>query len=726
MERLGFGDFTIWTSSITNEVSAEIESIPDVGSMNIQSLVYAGYEVNGQYSDDEGQLLTYDESVPYRFINADGEIIQTPEIKSGYVYISPAMASSYDVEIGEPIQFEISRSNGIKSLTVAGYFADGFMGSSMIDMKSFLISETDMEDVISIINNASASDVLGKQGNMIHIKKSAESKLSDAAFYSEIQENTQIPLYTEFTYQKASILNYMLLLQNILAGFLLIFSVVLFTFSLVMISHNISGMLAQQEKNIAILKMMGLQGDGIRNVYLLLYGVLALFAIIFGMIPSGLLASQIAKSMVSSTGFMIQIKMPVLHEAAILLFILLILYIFLWIRTKKVLSIAPIQALHHTTDQVKGNQSKLRKRTLVVDLALREVLSGWKKYISVVMISALLVLFLSVVGKMGTWLGPNGEGLMNSFSVAEHDLGVQPFNNSVPMDEIERVINWYSPIEDTYELAMESVTLNGHEYTANVLDEVEWFHVIEGNVCDGNSILITDTVASEQDISIGDSVVIAADGRMESYIVSGIYQCANGMGSNIGMSKAGYSKIGDITGYIWCKHYILQDGSVRDYAMKYLQEHYQGIDVHTNSWSGLAGIVQVMHLLIIILYLISAFFILVATALVTSKLIQSETGNMEIYRSMGLSAEKIRISFSLRFVLINILGVMIGLVVSQFIGNRMIGQVFLMFGIGEFSSTFSVLGMIAPGIIVPVIFFLFAWVFSYKISKISITDLMGN
>lgn len=418
--------------------------------------------------------------------------------------------------------------------------------------------------------------------------------------------------------------------------------------------------------------------------------------------------------------------MPILYEVAILLLILLILSIFLLIRTKKVLSIAPIQALHNTVDYGIGNHSKLQKRTLVVDLTVREVLSRWKKYISIVIISALLVLFLSVVGQMGTWLGPNGEGLMNSFSVAEHDLGVQPFNNSVPMDEIERIINWYSPIEDTYELAMESVTLNGHEYTANVLDDTEWFHVTEGNVCDENGILITETVASEENLCLGDSVVIAADGRMESFVVSGIYQCANGMGSNIGMSKAGYSKIGDITGYIWCKHYILQDGLVRDYAMKYLQENYQGIDVHTNSWSGLAGIVQVMHLLIIVLYMISALFILVATALITSKLIQAETDNMAIYRSMGLSTEKIRISFSLRFVLLNMIGVMIGLFISQLLGDLMIGRIFQMFGIGEFSASFSVLGIIAPGMIVPVIFFLFAWLFSCKIAKISIINLMES
>ena len=34
-----------------------------------QPLIFSGYEVNGRYSDNEGQLLCPDGSVPYRFID---------------------------------------------------------------------------------------------------------------------------------------------------------------------------------------------------------------------------------------------------------------------------------------------------------------------------------------------------------------------------------------------------------------------------------------------------------------------------------------------------------------------------------------------------------------------------------------------------------------------------------------------------------------------------------
>ena len=549
--------------------------------------------------------------------------------------------------------------------------------------------------------------------------------LSDLDFHRQIYESTDISLYTEFTYRQESILNYMLLLQNILSGFLIAFSVVLLLICLIIIGHSLSVVVEQEKQDMAVLKTLGLSGSRLRGLYLTLYGGTVLAGLLLGLALAWEIAGLLAKAMVSSTGMLIELSFPTGAISVVLLGLLLMFTIFLFVRTRRILGIPPVQTMREAGDGIKIT-SALRKRFLSLDIALRELRSGKRKYIALCMIAVFLALFLSVIGRMGTWLGPNGEGLMNTFSVADHDLGVQPFNGSVPMDEIERIINWYSPIKETYELAMQSVTVNGQEYTANVLNDTKWFHVLSGDVCDGDSILITDTVASELALSIGDTVQVAANGRMENYKVSGIYQCANGMGSNIGMSLGGYSKIGDITGYIWCYHYILENGSVRDYAMAYLQENYKGIDIHTNSWSGLSGIVFVMHILIVIIYLVAALFILVSVALTANKLLQSETGKMAIYKSLGMSSDRLRFSFALRFLIVVIIGTGIGICLSAFCADSAIGSIFKMFGIGEFNSGFSVLGTILPMAAIPLLFFGFALAFSSKLKRVSIINLISQ
>lgn len=249
---------------------------------------------------------------------------------------------------------------------------------------------------------------------------------------------------------------------------------------------------------------------------------------------------------------------------------------------------------------------------------------------------------------------------------------------------------------------------------------------MEGELPDGGSILITETVANELELGLGDTVRVAANGRAEEYGISGIYQCANGMGSNIGMSMEGYSKIGDITGFIWCYHYVLEDGTVRDYAMDYLQEHYRGIDVHTNSWSGLDGIVAMMHGLIGAIYLVAALFILISVALSTEKLLVYEAGTMAVYKSMGLSTKKLRRSFAFRFLIVSVVGTVCGLLVSAFMADRAVGMILKNFGIGQFRSGFSILGNILPLLILPMLFFIFAWAFSAKLKQVSIIKLING
>lgn len=725
MYRLGFGDFTVWTENQPESLIEEIAGLSDVESITEQPLIFAGYEVGGDYSDNEGQLIVFDGTVPYHFISEDGTSAAAPEIRQGTVYISPAMTSSFDVKAGDTIRFELARSHGIYELTVAGYFADAFMGSSMIDMKSFLISETDRNEMLSVIESAGTNDALGRRGAMLHITQREDSALTAMEFQRLIQEQTTVGRCTAFTYRQASILSYMLLLQNILSGFLIAFSAVLLAICLVVIGHNLSAVVEQEKQDMAILRTIGLNGSVLRGSYLLLYGGAALPGLLLGLCCAPSIAGWIAGGMVSSTGILVDIVFPSRLLLPLFLAIILLFAAFLFLKTRRVLSITPLQTIRKAVPQ-KRIKTAIRKRFLLFDLAVRELCSGSRRYAVLALIAALLTVFLSVIGRMGTWLGPNGEGLMNAFSVAEHDLGVQPFNSDVPMDEIERVIAWYSPIQETYELAMQSVTVNGLEYTANVLDDTDWFHVLRGKVCDGDEILITDTVASELELSVGDSVQVASGGRMENYTVSGVYQCANGMGSNIGMSIAGYSKIGDITGFIWCCHYVLKNGAVRDYAMKYLQENYRGIDVHTNSWSGLDGIVFVMHLLIVVIYLIAAGFILITVILSASKLLRAETGSMAVYKSMGLSTASLRVSFAIRFLLAVIPGTIIGLVLAGLWADTVIGVIFHMFGIGEFHSGFSLLGDFLPLLIIPALFFCFAFIFSARLKQISIVTLLSE
>ena len=133
-----------------------------------------------------------------------------------------------------------------------------------------------------------------------------------------------------------------------------------------------------------------------------------------------------------------------------------------------------------------------------------------------------------------------------------------------------------------------------------------------------------------------------------------------------------------------------------------------------------------MHALIAVIYLIAALFILVAVALTANKLLQSETGKMAIYKSMGLSSGRLRLSFALRFLIVVTIGTAAGICISWVFADSVVGSLFKMFGIGEFNSGFSVLGTILPLVAIPLLFSLFALAFSSKLKRISIVKLISE
>lgn len=106
--------------------------------------------------------------------------------------------------------------------------------------------------------------------------------------------------------------------------------------------------------------------------------------------------------------------------------------------------------------------------------------------------------------------------------------------------------------------------------------------------------------------------------------------------------------------------------------------------------------------------------------------LQTETGKMAIYKSMGLSSGRLRVSFALRFLIVVIIGTAIGICLSALCADSAIGGIFKMFGIGEFGIGFSVLGTVLPMVAIPLLFFGFAFAFSAKLKRVSIVNLISE
>ncbi|MCH1983452.1 ABC transporter permease [Ruminococcus sp. OA3] len=733
MERAGFGNLTAWVSGVPDmdALTENIESQDGIQKTEVQNLIFSEYEANGVESDSEGQLIPWtDREETYRFfqdgLSGYGEPPQA--IAAGTVYVSPSMVSVMGLETGDTITFPVARGGVDRQFTVAGYYEDPFMGSSIIGMKGFLISEEDYEAILQTAREA-GMDRRVRDGAMIHIfTDDSSNSVSDISRL--LNENTPISQYTEFIHGKEAILGFMSILQNAFCALLAAFVLVLLAAAMAVLGHSITGMLEQEYKNLGILKTLGLTGDRLIRLTLVQYSFSMAVGILIGMGTAFPAVRAVGRITLTTTGVLIPVDLPMFSCLAAFAVILLILMGFTVLKLRNILSVTPMTTIRGDTADVKwkpGRIFPMKAEALPLRLAVRQLLSGKIRYASAFLIAVLLVFSASLAGRMNDWLGPQGKGMMDAFNPADLDIGVQALGE-LEAGELEETVRSYTDITDEYLLAMPSVSVNGSNYTANVITEPERFHISKGETSRrADEVVLTETLSSDLGVTIGEKVTIRGDMRSGEFTVSGIYHCANDMGANIGMNREGYLTIGQDDPQIWCHHYFLADASVKAAITEALEGTYGGdVHVHENTWPGLFGIISAMHGLIAFMYGMIAVFILIVTVMTGSRILTAEQKDLGIYKAIGCSTRILRISFSLRFGIVAAIGALAGTILAAMLTNPVVSAVMRLAGISNFASQPTITNMVIPGMTVTLLFFGFSYLSAGRMKRPDMTILTAD
>lgn len=739
LERTEFGTLTAWVSDVPdlNTLVTSLKNQEGVENVEIQNLIYADYEGNGIESDSEGQLIPWQNSEPaYRFLKNDlsGYEKAPQEIKTDEIYLSPSMQSILHASIGDTIIFSIARNGMNRTFTVAGFFEDPVRGSSMIGMKGFLIAPSVYKEILINIEEEGA-DALARSGAMLHITADRDSHLTVSELSRRLNENTSLTQYTVFIHSKDTIHSFMSILQNAFCGLLAVFAAVLLGVVFIVLGHSISGIVEQEWKNLGILKTMGMTGKQLVQLQKKQYIISFFTGVFAGVILAVPVIKIVSRMMITTSGIRIPSEIPVVPVLLFVVILLCMNLIFINVRLKNIHKIAPLEAIRGEQTQKDGKKSvarniesfPVRAKGLFLFLAIRQVAAEKKRYAGACIVAVLLVFFASLTGRMNDWLQPDGQGMMDAFNPADLDLGIQ-VSGDLTQEEMEQVVLNYSKITDSYALAMPSVSVNGTSYTANVITDPGRFHISRGETCSKeNEVVLTETLADDLGVTIGDIVSIRGDTGTGEFTVSGIYHCANDMGANLGMSREGYLSIGSDDPRLWCHHYFLEDSSQKQVITEILENTCGGdVHVHENSWPGLFGIIRAMHLLIVFMYAMSAIFIGIVTVMTGNKILAMEQKDMGIYKALGCPVEKLRTMFALRFGIVAVLGAVLGTILAGFLTDPLVAAVMRLAGISNFSSSPSLITILVPGCVVAVMFFVFAYLASRRLKKEDMSALTAE
>lgn len=734
IRRAGFGTLTAWVSGVEDieRLTAQMEAVEGVARTEVQPVIFSNYTIRGQESDSEGQLILWDPAQGrYRFFAADlsGYAAAPARIEPGTVYVSPSLCSMFGLELGDAVTFSVARNGGTVSLTVAGFYEDPFMGSSMIGMKGFLVSEADFDELTAQISDAGI-DALARSGAMLHVFRADESAQTTAELNAALHAQTDLTRYTEFVHSADAIAGFMRILQDAFSGLFAAFVLVLLVVVLIVLSHSVGGVLEAERANLGILKSIGMRQRSLQLLQLLQYGTALVPALLLGFLLAAPLAGILMGMTLTTTGMLVPTAQPWGVSLLSLLALALVLAGFIWWKTNRIAQISPMEAIRQTGSAGAGFRRGLPAVTgkrLPRSLAIRQLLTRKRNYLSACLVALLLAFFASLVGRMDSWLGPDGKGMMDAFNPADHDIGVQMFGTATSDDALE-VLRQYTEVTDTYLLAMPGVAVEGIDYTANVISEPDRFHILAGRTCAGaDEIVVTEFVAADLGVSIGDTLTVSAALGASDYVVSGIYSCANDMGDTIGMSREGYLKIGQDSPALWCYHYFLADPSQKAAVTEALNQTFGGdVHVHENTWPGLFGIISAMRLLVLVQYGMVLLFILAVTAMTGARLLRQEQRDIGIYKALGCTDRMLRLSFALRFAVTAAIGAGLGSLLAAALTDPLVSAVMKLAGISNFASHPSVPELLLPGLVVTALFTAFSYLAARNIRRTDLTILISE
>lgn len=736
INRLGFGDVTSWLYGKREEADAlltQIESIDEVEKVGVQDILFVDYKVNErdttaggtgfalQYSDTEYEYNIYKDALT--------GIEENPKpLQRGEIYVPPCFTTLYDAKIGDMVEIEITGEEDVEIFTIKGYFEDPVSGSSMMGLKSMLINDEDWQRLLERFEEAGENAVTGG-GYAFHIfKKNGKGTVSE--LQRKLNEETDLGRFNSFTYQKTTITGFMLILQNIFSGLFLVFVLVLLVVAMLVLSHSIVSSIEQDYADMGILKAVGFTKGMLQVVKIGQYVLPILLGMTLGITVSVPVVSAINRITVPATGLMIPAALPVSLMAASLSVILLILTGFIFFKTAKIDKITPIRAIRGGIEDVYFKSRLMLpvgKRALQLQLAIRQLISGKRQYISAGLVTVLLVFFLSLTARIDAWLGPDGDGLMETFNSVPYDMGVQIIDHEVKPEGITDLILEDTKIVDSYGFLITRTELNGMNYMTNICDRPEYYNMMEGRAClYDNEVVVTEFAATALGVKTGDSVQVTCEGKSLDFIISGIYQCANDMGDNFGMSKSGYERFAIEGETEYFTYYRLEETEKKDEIVERLLDVYgDRIYVDDNIWSGTDSILFAMNAIGMLMYVVTVIFIFVVIIMTGSKILYREQKDLGIYKSLGFSSESLRLTFSLRFTVVAFVGAILGCICSAVFTDKIIGYFLKFAGISRFASKLTLVQMVLPAFGVVVLFTLFAYIAAGKIRKVELRNLIN-
>lgn len=498
----------------------------------------ASYEVNGGkkflyanfFSTEDGAAIA-----PFTLLEESDT-----KMENG-IYV-PYFFKNNGYKIGDEVKFEYNRE--IFVYQTAGYFETTWYGTSVNSVVTFYLPDDVYQDLYRQIGG----------GKLLSVRL---YNIADTeAFRQDFREETGLLIESagrnvtsiDSTFQEMQSVS--VIMPNVTASIMMGFSVIVFLIIFLVIRFRVYSYMEDNLKNIGIMEAIGNTSSQIRGMIILEYLFMTLTGGLAGVLASyGLI--QLLGSFIS--GFVgarwISRLYPLVNLFCLLLITLLVV-LTTGIYTRKIKKITPVIALRGgmASHSFRKNHFSFCKYNypLQFQLACKGMAANYKQYL---MVSAIL-LGVTTAAAFSMMLYSNMSGKDSAMYKA---IGMENSNVSVAMAAHQDLNSFrdellaMKEVRKTSTYAGTSCDVEGKNesfYVSDDFSKLETVMVYEGSFPNyDNEVVITGTMAKALNKTIGDTVEIGYLGVKARYLICGLTQTMNNLGSLGLLSESGIQRI---------------------------------------------------------------------------------------------------------------------------------------------------------------------------------------
>lgn len=718
-------------NNLSDELLADVENHEYVEKVNKYPSIGSNHAIYNGWKDNNGYFFReLPDNIKVYNNKANGFLKEKITINPGEIYLPLGSKDKIKCELGTNIEI-VFNDEISKTYKIAGFVEEPYQGASTIGWKQVFINSNDLIE----LQNEIGEERKNNHFYVLEIFKSNNCSLSSIKFQRQINLDTNIISMSIGSIYKDQSTNYATMIPEIVINIVIGFSILLFVIVIIVVSHNISTEIEMDYTTLGILKSQGFTKNKIRLLYLLQYIISIIAGILIGLlgaIPIEIIVSNVCKDI---TGILPNNGLSIGGILIYTLIVLAICMLVLYLKTVKISKISPVNAINGGNNDIYFTNrlnAPISKKGLALSLSFRQFTSSFKRYLSTILIAALLVFCMISTTLVSKCL--SSKETLRNMGVVEADITLvaKDRESFEGFEEIDRFVEKTGYMLEKNSVASIYTSIEGE----NVMCEViEFSKYISPSVLKGraplydNEIIVSKFVADELDLKVGDEATVTFGKTSNKYLITGIYQSGSDGGYVYAMSfDAAIRNGATINNYL--RYYVLNDRDkieevANQIADKFGDKYTITYDTSSssNAYSAYKSIVDIVN---IIIYSFSIVFTLVVIKMICTKAFIEEKTNFGIYKALGFTNKKLRLQFSLRFFVISIIGSLIGVILSLLFTDDLLNLIFSLFGICEVSFVYTPLSIILPFVTISTCLFVFAYLLSGKIKKIEIRELIAE